>query len=205
MKLSAYSGPWRFLLGAALMLSVFSACEKARSITDPNGTGSSSGGSSSGGGSSSAGGSGSSSGGGSSSSGGTYFDASINGTAWVATTISGFDAQSIGNTFGLTGITGSGANSTTFLLSIPGSVHTGSVLSFDGIGTSLSYINVATGVSYSINVLGTPTGAVTISSLNATNKTISGTFSQTVLYNSVNSNDSITVTNGKFSMSYIIE
>jgi hypothetical protein len=203
MKTTASSSV-RFLLVFALIFSVFTACEKATSVTDPSGNGSS-GGSSSGGSSSG----GSSNSGGSSSGGstsGTYFTCDINGHAWSGTTIAGIDGKSLGGIFNLTGTTGSSAsNSTTLSLMFMDTVKTGSVAAFDGFGTNLAYADIPTGTAYAVSDLVTPSGAITITSINTSNHTISGTFSQTTLYNSQNSNDSITVTNGKFSMSYSIQ
>jgi hypothetical protein len=121
------------------------------------------------------------------------FSATMSGTAYQPSVVAAFDQQSFINVEGLQLTSG---DSVSLQVSIPDTASVTSVVSFDA--ADIEYFDTKGSIAFSST--NSPShGAITFSTLDKTNKKITGKFNG-VLYG--NNNDSVVVTNGQFNTAY---
>jgi len=130
--------------------------------------------------------------------------ATINGTATQFTYAKGFELK--GQQIGVAGYTVSNGDTIYYSVSAPDSANVNAAYAID-VNANVQYWDKAHSFDYdSWFAYSSTHGSVTLTSWDKSGKTVAGTFSG-VIYSSVGlgnwSNDSLVITNGKFSGSYI--
>lgn len=137
----------------------------------------------------------------SNSGGGDSVTATIGTTNFAGAHTQGGYSAAVG-IWGIVSYSSQGKDTSGFLLTVPPQAKAGKTLSSDSTFLQVVYVNFS-GNTYDAN---TTTGhaTMTINTLDTVGHKIAGTFTATA-YNEANANDSVLITNGKFSSSYIIQ
>ena len=130
--------------------------------------------------------------------------ATVGGSAWA----NNFPVQGVYSTLGgafvVGGVQVKSGDSTAFEVSFGAPVTLNKPLTSDGVIVDVGYIVEKTQTFYDGSPVSGGHSTVTVTSYDSTGHKVSGTFSG-VLYNENNANDSVVVTNGNFSATYLIQ
>jgi hypothetical protein len=130
--------------------------------------------------------------------------ATIGGSAWA----NNFPVQgvysTIGGVFAVGGVQVKSGDSTAFEVGFGNPITLNKALTSDGVIVDVEYIVEKTQAIYDGSPVSGGHSTVTVTSYDSTGHKVGGTFSG-VLYNENNANDSVVVTNGNFSSTYLIQ
>jgi hypothetical protein len=137
---------------------------------------------------------------------GAGITATVGGSAWT----NSFPVQgvysTVGSAFLVAGVQIKSGDSTGFEVGFGSPVTLNKALTSDGIIVDVAYIVEKSQTFYDGSPVGGGNGhsIVTVTSYDSTGHKVSGTFSG-VLYNQLNPNDSVVVTSGNFSSTYLVQ
>ena len=130
--------------------------------------------------------------------------ATVGGTAWA----SNFPVQgvysTVGSAFLIQGVEVKSGDSTGFEVGFGTPITLNQALTSDGVIIDVVYLVEKTQTLYDGSPISGGHSTVTVTSYDSTGHKVSGTFSG-VLYNQLNSGDSVVVANGKFSSTYLVQ
>lgn len=130
--------------------------------------------------------------------------ASVAGAAWA----SNFPVQGIystaGGAFLIAGVQVKSGDSTGFAVGFGSPVTLNQAQTSDGVITDVAYIVEKTQAQYDGSPLSGGHSTVTVTSYDSTGHKVAGTFSG-VLYNESNPSDSVVITGGKFSSTFVVQ
>jgi hypothetical protein len=132
--------------------------------------------------------------------------ATVGGTAWANNfPVEGF-YSSAESAFLVDGVQVKSGDSTGFEVGFGAPITLNKALTSDGIIVDVVYVVEKSQTVYDGSSIGGGNGhsIVTVTSYDSTGHKVSGTFSG-VLYNQLNANDSVVVTSGNFSSSYVVQ
>lgn len=133
--------------------------------------------------------------------------ASMNDTTWSATFSANYGAEGLytqaASEFQVAGVQFKSGDSTTFYLTFYTPFNVNQAINSDTTQNDLEYIDSKSGVFYDAGLIAGHF-MLTITNYDVNNLKIAGTFSG-VLYNDINSADSMTVTNGTFSAPFTLQ
>jgi hypothetical protein len=132
---------------------------------------------------------------------GAGFSATVSGSTWASTYPTGGTYTSANGQFAIGGLQVKSGDSTVFALYFFSPIVLNKAISSDTATVDIQYADSKTGNIYD-GAIQTGHAIITVTSYDAAGLKVGGTFSG-VLYNSVNANDSLTVTNGHFSSAYV--